>query len=300
GETAIYPKGVSVAYVPDMWFDGTTGATIGSCAGQTTCGVLGATNDPGDGSQTFFWTNDQSARMMFFHDHAWGITRLGVYVGGAAGYLLQDATETDLKTAGLIPPDTDQIPLVIQDKTYVDGNATSPTYVLNTDPTWNWGSSPGTLSPWVQGTPVHGDLWWPHVYMPAQDPFNPDLSGINPFGRWHYGPWFWPPTTNIAYGPINNPYRLAPYNQPEPYMPAAPNPSWVAEAFMDTPVINGTAYPTLTLQPKAYRFRILNAAHDRFFNLQMYIAADKGTTNPADPTQSSARTSLFWRNTATG
>lgn len=48
------------------------------------------------------------------------------------------------------------------------------------------------------------------------------------------------------------------------------------EEFNDTPVVNGTAYPTTTVEPTAYRFRILNAANDRFFNLQWYVA---------DPTQ---------------
>lgn len=49
------------------------------------------------------------------------------------------------------------------------------------------------------------------------------------------------------------------------------------EQFNDTPIVNGTAYPTVTLQPKAYRFRILNAANDRFFNLQWYMADSMGT-----------------------
>ena len=53
-------------------------------------------------------------------------------------------------------------------------------------------------------------------------------------------------------------------------MPAMPYPSMPGEAFMDTPIVNGTAYPYLEVEPKAYRFRILNAADDRFFNLQMY------------------------------
>jgi len=56
-------------------------------------------------------------------------------------------------------------------------------------------------------------------------------------------------------------------------MPGTPNPSIVAEGFMDTPIINGAAYPVLTVEPKAYRFRILNAANDRFLNLQLYKAA---------------------------
>ena len=257
----IYSKGVSVAYVPDMWFDA-TGQTIDSCAGKTTCTVPGATNNPGPGSQTYFWSNQQSSRLMFFHDHAWGITRLNVYAGEAAPLLVTDRTEKELISAGLIP--SEQIPLTLQDKTFVD-----PATIDATDPTWNWGSNPPAR--------VKGDLWWPHVYVPAQNPFNPDLSGINAMGRWHYGPWFWPPTNNVPYGPVANPYYdpncdpSVDFCQP-PQMPGTPNPSWGAEAFLDTPVINGTAYPKLEVEPKAYRFRILNAAHDRFFNLQIYEA----------------------------
>ena len=33
---------------------------------------------------------------MFYHDHASGITRLNVYVGEAAGYLITDQFEKDL------------------------------------------------------------------------------------------------------------------------------------------------------------------------------------------------------------
>ena len=64
-------------------------------------------------------------------------------------------------------------------------------------------------------------------------------------------------------------------------MPGTPNPSMPGEAFMDTPVVNGTAYPYLEVEPKAYRFRILNAGNDRFLNLQLYVAADK--TTPTTP-----------------
>ena len=82
-------------------------------------------------------------------------------------------------------------------------------------------------------------------------------------------------------------YRLSailnPYYGPdapwEPqYMPATPNPSMAMEAFMDTPMVNGAAYPYLEVEPKAYRFRILNAADDRFFNLQLYVADPNVTT----------------------
>lgn len=253
GEDTPYPQGVSVVNVPDME----------------------DADDPRDGIQTLYYTNAQSARLMFFHDHSYGITRLNVYVGEAAPYLLTDKVEQDLingtNETGVNPglkkllPDLG-IPIVIQDKTFVDVST-----ILNTDPTWLWGTTPGT--------PNTGDLWYPHVYSPAQNPWSPD--GVNPFGRWMYGPWFWPPTTDIENGPIPNPY-YNPINAPEqpPMMPDMPFPSMPGEAFMDTPVVNGTAYPYLEVEPRAYRFRILNVADDRFFNLQMYVADSNGYISP--------------------
>lgn len=286
-ETTAYPKGASVAYVPDMWFDG-SGNTIASCAGKTTCTVAGATNNPGPGSQTYYYTNGQSARMMFYHDHSWGITRLNVYAGEVAGYFVTDGKEAQLQQQGLLPDAAHTIPLIIQDKTFVDAST-----ILATDPTWIWGSDPADPGSGLYGVdwstganPVTGDLWWPHVYVPAQNPYNPDFSGVNPFGRWHYGPWFWPPVT-AGNGPIPNPYYdpaspdLDIANQP-PEIPSTPNPSWGAEAFMDTPVVNGTAYPKLNVQPTKYRFRILNGAHDRFWNLQLYVADPASSTAPVD------------------
>ena len=57
---------------------------------------------------TFYYSNQQSARLMFYHDHAFGITRLNVYAGEAAGYLLQDPTEAALVSGNIVP--ADQIP----------------------------------------------------------------------------------------------------------------------------------------------------------------------------------------------
>lgn len=241
GEDTVYPEGVSVRNVPDM-------------------------PDPGDGSVTLFYTNQQSARLLWYHDHAYGITRLNVYVGMAAPYELTDDVEKRLVADGIIPGPAETIPLIVQDKTFVDAET-----IGMTDPTWNWGSTPPV--------PHTGDLWMPHVYVPAQNPADP--GGMNATGRWHYGPWFWPPTTDITYPPIPNPYYIDEATTPweNPTMPATPNPSMGMEAFHDTPLVNGAPYPVLEVDPKAYRFRILNAASDRFFNLQIY---------QADPTQVSS------------
>jgi FtsP/CotA-like multicopper oxidase with cupredoxin domain len=107
--------------------------------------------------------------------------------------------------------------------------------------------------------------------MPAQNPW--DVTGTNPFGRWMYGPWFYPPTAMLEQGPVPNPYYdpiNAPWEPPE--MPGTPYLSMPGEAFMDTMLVNGTVYPYLEVEPKAYRFRILNASDDRFVNLQLYKA----------------------------
>ncbi|MBP7687337.1 MAG: multicopper oxidase domain-containing protein [Thermoflexales bacterium] len=271
GEDTAYPKGVSVYNVPDM-------------------------PDPGAGAMTFFYTNQQSARLMFYHDHAWGTTRLNVYAGEAAGYLVTDEAEQNLFVTGTFSDLGLGIPLIVQDKTFVPSAAK----MAQQDPTWQadkWGGE--------------GSLWAPHVYMPAQNPGDP--SGMSGFGRWMYGPWFWPPS-NAEYQPIPNPYynmdpatdfqtplavpcdldNEATWQYPsDPFcepaeIPGTPNISVGMEAFNDTPLVNGTVYPTTTVDPKAYRFRVLNAANDRFFNLSWYVADPRTGTlsevalNPAE------------------
>jgi spore coat protein A len=54
-------------------------------------------------SKDYWYPNDQSMRLMWYHDHAVGITRLNAYAGLASGYLLQDAWEQALIKAGVIP-----------------------------------------------------------------------------------------------------------------------------------------------------------------------------------------------------
>jgi len=93
-------------------------------------------------------------------------------------------------------------------------------------------------------------------------------------GRWDYGPWMVPPV-NSTFGPVPNPLYPGTPGQ-WPLNPGTPNPYIVPEAFMDTPVVNGNVYPYYNFQRQAYRFRILNAANDRTFNLQLYYASTAG------------------------
>ncbi len=234
GDPTPYKKGESTTNVPDM-------------------------PNPGDGSSTYYFPNGLSSRLLWFHDHSYGMTRLNVYAGEVAGYLLTDDIEENLISTQNVLPDLggvyhNGIPLIFQDKTFVP----DPIKLAATDPTWDtphWGGM--------------GNLWFPHVYMVNQNPY--DDSGANAFGRWDYGPWFWPPVTTIANQPITLPSGIQ--------IPGTPNPSMTMESFHDTPLINGAAYPKMAVDRKAYRFRILNCANERFFNLQLYYV------DPAHPTE---------------
>jgi FtsP/CotA-like multicopper oxidase with cupredoxin domain len=326
GSTATYPEGVSVYNVPDM--------------GAQPVGQL-----------TYYYTNQQSARLMFYHDHSYGITRLNVYAGEAAGYEVTDPIEqamvgggsitstlptavthitggsvdainfnkdvngndlrganyTSIPTITLDPSPTPgcglspnatavasinagvvtnvaitnpgcgyvtapnvvfssttfapvagtipatQIPLVFQDKTFVDTND-----IMRSDPTYSQSG----------GLVAQGALWYPHVYMPNQNPF--DLMGVNNNGRWDWGPWFWPPWT-VTNPALPNPYAGQSAEE-GPVIPSTPNPSVVPEGYMDTPLVNGVAYPVLNIAPGQVRFRILNASNDRYMNLSLFCA----------------------------
>lgn len=295
GDTAAaYQKGVSTAYVPDMFFDSTgTLTAVPACSPTLTTNCYpnnipsGLSSNPGQGAMTFFWSNEQSERLMMFHDHVQGITRINPYIGNAAGYLLLDLDQ-ELALANLNVPGTlstagndlaHLIPLVIQDKGFVPGADQ-----LNAqDPTWIWGTG---VSGGING---NGDLWFSHVYPPNQNPS--DSSGSNAFGRWDYGVWFVPgqnTLTAAGTGPLGAntavtiPCTSAAFpgillqptdaNKYQGGCPIIPNPSGTPESIMDTPTVNGVAYPVLTVKPEAYRFQILSVANDRSFNLQLYVA----------------------------
>jgi FtsP/CotA-like multicopper oxidase with cupredoxin domain len=197
--------------------------------------------DPGPGSQTYYFPNQQSARMEWYHDHTVGATRLNVYAGEVSAFMIHDATEAGLINSGALP--ADEIPLIFEDKTFV------PNDIATQDSKWNtdaWGKP--------------GDLWYPHVYESNQNPNS--IDGTNPAGRWDYGPWFWP----VFPAPLALPTGT--YDESR----SISNASGVQEAFADTPLINGVAYPNLNVDPKAYRFRLLNASGQRYLNLGLYVA----------------------------
>ncbi|MCX5883561.1 MAG: multicopper oxidase domain-containing protein, partial [Deltaproteobacteria bacterium] len=75
------------------------------------------------GSTEYYYPLNQSARFMWYHDHAHGTTRLNAYAGLATALLVRDGFEADLiKYNGLpnyIEAGGNEIPLVFQDKIFV-------------------------------------------------------------------------------------------------------------------------------------------------------------------------------------
>ena len=70
-------------------------------------------------AQTVTYPNEQPATTLWYHDHAVAITRLNVYAGLAAYYLIRDANDTGAEPNPIaIPGGPYEIPIVIQDRTF--------------------------------------------------------------------------------------------------------------------------------------------------------------------------------------
>lgn len=160
--------------------------------------VSGRPERPTGNTVTYRYTNDQPANQLWYHDHAMGITRLNVYAGLAANYLLRDSAEDALN----LPRGAYEIPLVIQDKSF------------NEDGSLHYDSNPL---------------------------LNPDGSQVTVDGK----PVF-----------SSNP-----------------------EFFGNVITVNGKAWPKLEVEPRKYRFRMLNGSDSRFYHI--WLERSDGLPIPA-------------------
>jgi spore coat protein A len=137
---------------------------------------------PGE-TQHVFYTNQSPqmpASLLWFHDHGLGATRLNVFAGLAAAYILRDQYDTGTEPNPIgIPGGSYEIPLVVQDRQ-----------------------------------------------------FNAD-------GTFLY------PTSDI------------------------PDVTWIGEYFGDVMLVNGKVWPFLNVEPRMYRFRILNGCNARILSLDI-------------------------------
>jgi spore coat protein A, manganese oxidase len=134
-------------------------------------------------TQAVFYPNQlpqTPAELLWFHDHGLGATRLNVFAGLAAAYIVRDANDTGLEPNPIgIPGGAYEIPLVVQDR------------LFNADGTFQY------------------------------------------------------PISTI------------------------PGVTWIGEYFGDVMLVNGKVWPFLDVEPRMYRFRILNGCNARILDLDV-------------------------------
>ena len=118
------------------------------------------------GAAEYYYPLNQSARFMWYHDHAFGLTRLNAYAGLASGMLIRDKFEAGLIQNNGLPNYVEaggrELPLVFQDKIFVGKD------IATKDPGWSKVVQTAATKP--------GSLWYAHTYEANQlDPVN---------GRW--------------------------------------------------------------------------------------------------------------------
>jgi spore coat protein A, manganese oxidase len=214
----------------DWWApDGTTSGIHGDSFLNNTVLNPGATPIQAE----YYYPNNQSARLVWYHDHAFGITRLNAYAGIASAYVITDSYEAQLVAVNNLPGPLDPrtLYLVFQDKIFYTGNNDPDGYPVT-----------GARS---------GDLWYAHKYDPS---------------RWTVDP------SNLG-GPASLP---------------DPNKSAIPEFFGDTILVNGSVFPYVEVEPRQYRFRMLNAFNARFMNPRLVYAMSNNTnsTLSAEPNTS--------------
>ena len=114
------------------------------------------------------YANDQQATLLWYHDHAMGITRFNVYAGLAGLYIIRDAEEAALH----LPAGPYEIPLLLQDRNLdraPDGSLTGRLLHKIEDSTMEF-FGPFTL--------VNGTIW-PHLPVEARQYRLRLLNGSN-------------------------------------------------------------------------------------------------------------------------
>jgi spore coat protein A, manganese oxidase len=175
-DTRLTPLGNQLRVMTHLHGGFVAGASDGNPAPGNTPNGFGF----GNPTQSVQYPNEQPATLLWFHDHALGATRLNVFAGLAAGYILRDQYDTGSEPNPIgIPGGAYEIPLVIQDRQF------------NSDGTFLYPTS--------------------------------DIEGV----------------------------------------------TWIGEYFGNVMLVNGKVWPFLNVEPRMYRFRILNGCNARILNLDI-------------------------------
>ena len=105
---------------------------------------------PAANEAEYYYPNNQGARLQWYHDHSFGLTRLNAYAGMASGYVIYDDYELALVAQHHLPGPLDPrtVYLVFQDKVFVSEDTATA------DPSW----------PTIMPDSRPGDLWYAHEY----------------------------------------------------------------------------------------------------------------------------------------
>jgi spore coat protein A len=214
-----------------------------------------------NGEAEYYYPNHQSARLMWYHDHTFGTTRINAYAGVASAYVVYDDYELSLVTTNKLPGPLDPrtVYLVFQDKIFVSSN------IASKDPTWQ------TIMPASRP----GDLWYAHQYdadrwslgagAPTPEPsVIPEFFGDTILVNGTVYPYVEVEQRQYRFRLLNacnarflNPRLVyaagaTPPDSTEPTNSAGPNFTQIASegGFLPAPVmLNGPSQPTLLLAP---------------------------------------------------
>ncbi len=226
--------------------------------------------NPGNlGYADFHYYNDQPATTLWYHDHTLGITRLNVYAGPAGFWMIRGGVyDMAINGPGWITSARLPAPAPKRNDTMADLNGTN-----------------SAVREAIREIPI----------LLQDRSFNLDGSLFYPDNRAYFE------TLNTESGPNSNQFadfpfvgklvmQFAPPQRTEDasYRSQIP-PIWNTETFFNTIVVNGTVWPTLEVAPARYRFRFLNGANARTFNLALFATprpgvpgAAKGCNPPSD------------------
>ncbi len=140
---------------PFAWFAPAANAALTTPGWTQLLGESFANGNGTAGQAVYYWPMQQSARMMWYHDHAMGTTRLNAYAGVATALLLRDGYEGALRNLGLpdyVENGGREMPIVVQDKIFVGPD------IATADPAWTALPVPQTA----------GSLWYAHQYDTAR------------------------------------------------------------------------------------------------------------------------------------
>ena len=198
--------------------------------------------NPGNlGYADYVYRNDQPATTLWYHDHSLGMTRSNVYAGPAGFWLVRRGAFDGARLTGSPPNTRGGKRALLPGPAPVAGQS-----VIDLNTTTDVRKGIREIPIAIQDRSFNSDG---SLFYPANRAFFEGLgTGLVPstlgnIGAGLFIPFIPDPASDIA-------------------------PIWNPEAFFNTMVVNGTAWPQFEVAPALYRLRFLNGCNSRFLWLK--------------------------------